>query len=296
MDRPLYIGEVPGQTSTIDDGKWNNTRSFYVRSRNRDDRDVDIYTAIGFPVAYGDLHPRSPGLYARKFSAKQDSKNWNKWTVTVDYRRADISNTDNGVLDDNPILRRPDISYDTETIQVAARGEVDEDGKTIKPMTTSAGEPYDPHPEDQLEIMLINITYWGEPFFSLRQFYATQNSVNSNAFTFGDLAIQAREAKVRIRISKEQRHNSPDGTLVLYRQFDLLLAVNPLKWDLELLDFGTFYRDAGKVKRFIDDTGEELGLLDGNGGKLADGADEIYNFWESKKTTDFSFLALPAGP
>ena len=296
MDRPIYIGEIPGRSSNIDDGKWTTKRSFYVRSRDENDGDVDIITAINFPVQYGDLHPRSPGLYARKFNAKQDSKHWNKWVVEVEYRRADTADTSSGALDDNPILRQPDISYDTETIQVAARGEVDQEGVTIKPMANSAGEPYDPHPEDQLEIMLINITRWGDPFFSLQQFFAVQNSVNSNPFTFGDLVVEARKCKIRLRISKEQRHNAADGSLILYRQFDILLAINPLGWDLELLDFGTFYRDASNIKRFIDDTGEELGLLDGSGGKLATGTTEVYNFWKSKKTTNFGFLNLPAGP
>lgn len=291
-----YVGEKPGRSSSIDDGNVTVSRSFYVRAESENEDSPDILAVPGLPVAYGNVHPRFPGLYARKFTAKQDSKHWNKWLVTVDYRRSDTADTSSGTLDDNPILREPDISYDTETIQVAARGEVNDEGETVKAMANSAGEPYDPHPEDQMEIMLINITRWGDPFFSLREFYATQNSVNSNAFTFGDLQIPARSCKTRIRISKTNRHSSPDGAISLYRQFDILLAVNPLGWDLELLDFGTFYREDSKIIRFIDDTGEELGKLDGQGGKLAEGQEEAYNFWASKKETDFSFLALPAGP
>jgi len=285
-------------------------RTFIVIAESRTESDFDILNSTGFPVRYGDLHPRNAGVFALDFSVSQDSKHWNKWTVEVGYKRPEESQDAENNPDDNPLLRQPDISYDTESVTVAAVGERDSNGNVTKGIVTSAGEPYDPHPEEEIEILLINITSWELPWFSVRDFLALQNGVNDAAFTFGDATFGEGQAKVRIRFGKTEQYtlkdpdnpNSAPGTVVRYRQRDILLAVNPLGWDLSLLDFGTYYRAEGSIRRFIEDEqdAQEMGLLDGQGGRLADGnpigSNAVFNFWKNRKRVPFGFLNLPAGP
>lgn len=282
-------------------------RTFIVIAESRAESDFDILNATGFPVRYGDLHPRNAGVFALDFSVSQDSKHWNKWTVEVGYKRPEESQDAENNPDDNPLLRQPDISYDTESVTVAALGERDENGQMIKGIVTSAGEPYDPHPEEEIEILLINITSWVLPWFSVRDFFALQNGVNDAAFTFGDATFDEGQAKVRIRFGKTEQYTLKDpdnapGTVVRYRQRDILLAVNPLGWDLSLLDFGTYYRADGAIRRFIEDEedAQEMGLLDGQGGRLDDGnpigSNAVFNFWQNRNRVPFGFLNLPAGP
>ena len=300
-----------GRTSQLSTDDITSSRRFIIISTNRNESDFDIFAATGLPVSYGQRHPRNAGVFALDWSATQDSRHWYKWVLEIGYKRPEENQDADSNPDDNPLFRQPDISYDTESVTVAAAGERDSDGNVTRGIVTSAGEPYDPHPEEEIEILLINITRWVPPFFSVRDFLRLQNGVNDAAFTFGDATFQEGQCKVRIRIGKTEQYTLKDpmgtpGAVVRYRQHDLLLAVNPLGWDLRLLDFGTYYKDGGgKIKRFIDDgdDAQELGLLDGDGGKLpapadgeAVGSNAVFNFWKNRTRVPFTFLALPAGP
>ena len=269
-------------------------RAFIVKSTAKTEYAEDIAAVV--PVDYGDAHPRNAGYYAKEFDATQDSSCWWKWIAVVKYARKEGQEDPDGNPEDLPLLRDPEISIDTETISIAARGEVDSSGDLVKAIATSAGEPYDPSPEEELEILLVNITRWELPNFSMAQYYAYQNGVNDAAFMFGDQSIAEGHCKIRTRIGRRERHVANDGTETEFRQYDYTLAVSPLSWDIELLDFGTYYLDAGgNVKKFIDE-GKEFGLLDGAGGKLPDAADPEYNTWKNKRRVDFTALSLPTGP
>lgn len=293
-------GELKGKTGEVSNDGQRAVRRFVVVSTDRTEGFIDIVAVVLAVAAHGSAHPNASGIFASKYSATQDDSAWFKWTVVVDYEPPEFSQDDPATNpDDNPLLRQPAISYDTESIFIASRGEVNSSGEIIKGMVNSAGEAYDPVPtEDEVDLLLINITRWRTPFFSLSAYFDLQNGVNQNAFTFGDLSIPARHCKVRLRMSETRIHTSPNSSQVEYRQEDLLLVVHPLSWDLTALDFGTFYKDGGATKRFIEDGSDakEFGLLDGNGGKKADNATEVYNFWKSRKQIPFTFLNLPAGP
>ena len=292
------LGEIPGRTfgGTID--SRTAQRKFKVRAQLQSEDGPDIYGAAGVP-AYGDAHPKNPFMFATGFDAVQDSKTWWLWIVTVKYETPGREDAENNV-EDNPLLRLPQINYDTETIMVAALGEVDATtGDVTKAVVTSAGEPYDPPPEEELDILMISITRWETPVFSLSQYRQFQNAVNDAAFTFGDLTIAIGEAKLRIRIGPTENKIMPDESRLYYRQVDYVIAVNDLGWDLSALDWGTYYIDgSGNKVNFKDDPAEgtEFGLLDGSGGKLSTGAAEFFNTWKNKKRANFAVLALPSGP
>lgn len=292
----LY-GEDLGRKYSVDKDTREADRQFKVIAETRAEDADDILLVCG--VAYGDLHPRAPAIYAKKFSASQDSKVWWKWTVTVKYVKLESENEDpdNNPLE-NPLDRPPDISIDTESIMVAARGEVDATGATVKAILTSAGEPFDPVPEEEMEILLISITQWELPSFSMALYYSYQNAVNNAAFNFGDLSIAEGQAKLRIRVGKREYFVAPDdGTVIPFRQFDYVIAVSPLGWDLELLDWGSYYLVDGKQRRFMEDKDKrEMGLLDGSGGKLPLASAEHFLNFKNKKRVNFAALNLPTGP
>ena len=268
-------------------------RAFLVKAANQSEYAEDVAAVV--PVDYGDAHPRNAGFYAKEINAEQDPGCWWKWIVTVIYARKEGQEDPATNPEDNPLFRDPEITVDTETITIAARGEVDAGGVLTKAIATSAGEPYDPAPEEEIEILLINITRWELPNFSMAQYFDYQNTVNDASFIFGDYTIEEGHCKIRTRIGKRETHVANDGTETEFRVYEYSLAVSPLSWDIELLDFGTYYKDGSEVKKFLDE-GKEFGLLDGAGGKLADGADPEYNKWQNKRRVDFGPLALPSGP
>lgn len=292
------IGEQRTRDVDVGADKTTHKRSFKVRATDRTESDRDIVSAVG--IGYGVQFPGNPFLYARSFKAKQDTKTWWLWIVTVTYEPYEGESTtgEGGVLEnpeDDPVLRPPQISYYTESVQVAARGEVDADGLVTKAIVTSAGEPYDPHPEEELEILYINIRLWRGPTFSVDQYVKASNSVNDAAFTFGDVTFE--EGRVKIKSSVGPIENiflSQRQTQIFYRELNFELAVHPFSWDLSLLDFGTYYLDDGEVKRFAD-KGMEMGLLDGFGGELGTQAPK-FNTWKNRKRFDFGLFNLPKGP
>lgn len=295
-----YKGENMARRSSISKDNMTATREFTVISTSQTEYGPSIVAVV--PVSYKSGHPAYAGLFAMFFDPKQDRKCWWKWTVTVKYVRLESSQNQDPTENpfESPLDREPETSVDTQTIMVAARGETDSGGNLIKAIATSAGEPYDPPPEEELEIQLIFITRWELPSFSMTTYYQYQNAVNLTSFTFGDLTINEGYAKIRIRIGKKEYWVSPDdGTTIPYRQYDYILAVSPLSWDIELLDWGSYYiNGSGQIVRFLDDSdgAREFGLLDGSGGKLALGDPGVYNKWKNKVRVEFSTLSLPTGP
>lgn len=288
------IARLKGRTYDVTPDSRTAVRAFVVRSASITEAEPLIISAVG--IAYGTPHPNNANIFAREFSAQQDEKVWWKWVVTITYNRPDLEEDSGGDINENPLDREPDISYNTESITVAARGEVDSSGTITKALVNSAKEPYDPPPEEELEILVINIVRWEAPNFSLDQYYDYQNAVNDNSFTFGDKTIDQGEAKIRIRIGPTETYTDPDDNLIQYRQYEYTLAVSPIGWDIEILDWGTFYLSGGNAISFRDTDNQEFGLLDGSGGKLGSGASPVYNKWENKRRVSFAALNLPAGP
>ena len=76
-------------------------------------------------------------------------------------------------------------------------------------------------------------------------------------------------------MSVSPKSKSRNGTD--YLEISFAIKTKPT-WDLELLDYGSYYLDEnGDKKEFKTDDGHETqGKLDGSGGKLADGAADVF--------------------
>lgn len=284
------VGELRSKRYRLTPSADQAERAFIVRSDNKSDEGTAAIAACG--VSRKDAHPTNSSLLAIEFSAEQDGDAWWKWTVTVRYSKPESDE------ELNPLNRDPQISYSTESVTVAAVADVDTStGDPDGAITSSAGEPYDPPPETEIEIQIISITRNEAAAFSVDTFYDYQGAVNSNSFTFGDLTIPVALCKLRSTIGPAQSWVDPDTFVTTnYREVNYTLAINPLGWDITILDAGTYWNDSGDIKKFLDEFSEPyIGLLDGSGGKLTSGS-AVFRTFNSKKRLSFVPLSLPSGP
>ena len=290
------IGEKKGRQYN----DQNRTMTFIVRAEQRSEDAEDILAAV--PVVPGMWHPKSFGYYADTPDVTQDSVAWWKWIVVWNFKRV-VGNEDPETNpDSNPLLFEPEISIDFQTIEVDAKGELLDDG-TYRPIANSAGEPYDPHPREELEIMMISIARNEAPAFSLKKLRQFQNGVNATDWDFGDETIESGKAKIRIRVSpKRSKVLELDQQVIQYRRYEYMIAVNPLGWDIELLDWGPSYisgidEGGNPVSKLFSKTDDkEMGLLDGSGGKLPSDGVAQFLTWQNKERVAFGDLNLPQGP
>lgn len=272
------------------------TRKFQVRSDDQTDDGPDLMdgSVAGLPE-YGDAHPKNANLFATRLEAAQDSEAWWLWVITIKYEQPQF----NGEEQTPPLSRTARISYETEILMIAAVADRNTTTGAVEDVVgSSAGEPFDPAPEEELEILIINVQRWEAPGFSVATFYDYNGAVNSAAFTWGDQTIGVAEAKLRMRIGPEETYINPaDNTTEAYREYNYQIAVSPLGWDLVVLDRGTYYKDGSNIKKFLDDFSEPyVGLLDGSGGALASGGTPVFRTFNTRKRRAFASLSLPAGP
>ena len=158
------IGEQPGRRLELSNGELGAERKFKVRSDTPTESEYKVIAAAD--IVYGSTHPADEfaNLLAIDFSAEQDDRESFFWIVTVVY-----STPEGGVATEqlNPLLRPAEISYDTETTLYFAPGTVDQATGTLTGVySNSAGEPYNPPPEEEIQIFIANIKRYEMEVFS----------------------------------------------------------------------------------------------------------------------------------
>ena len=301
----VSIGEKRGREYQLQPGSTSAKRGFKVRI---DQRNENIYSILGAAgVDYGAGHPDDSTLYALDFSAKQFRDSWQHWDVDIRYQNPDELGTDFQL---NPLLRAAEIDYDTETDFYVAPGTVNQStGELEDVFMTSAGEPYDPQPEQEVQILVVNISRNEPASFSVDLFARYNDSTNSAAWTIGDYTAQRGQAKLRARIGRAEIWKNPaTGAVTVFRPVDYQIKIHPLGvWDIVLADAGSYYKEppagggAGPDLQVPFVTTDMppvpyIGYLDGSGGKLGDGANPVFNQYENKRRLPFSALFLPPGP
>lgn len=290
------IGEKPGKELGLSSGEADATRYFKVQSDDRDESEYAVISAAG--VVYGSAHPdpQFAGLLALDFFAKQDAKDWSWWIVTVEYRTPE-----GGVATEelNPLLRPADISYDTETTIFVAPGTVDNTtGLLTGVYANSAGEAIKPPPEEELDVLVIDIQRFEPEVFSVNLYRRYNRSLNSDTFIIGDEVAGPGQAKLRIRIGPT-REWSAAGLVTRYRAVQYQIKLHPITWDLVQADAGSYYIDesTGETVAFQTKKGNVpfIGFLGGDGHPLANGEDPVFLTFERPRLP-FSVLNLPPGP
>ena len=294
------VGEKSGQELGISDGDIDARRFFQIRADDRTESKYDIIAAAN--VVYGSAHPdpEFANLVAIDFRAKQDDREWFKWIVEIDYR-----SPEGGVATEqlNPLLRPAQISYATEETVYYEPGTVDQTTGALQGVyANSAGELYNPPPEDELTIMVINIQRFEMEVFSVATLYDYNGAQNEDTFIIGDLVAEPGFARLRVGVGHVLEWSSV-GIVTRYRPVSYQIKIHPLSWDTFLADAGSYFIPesgpfAGKRQNFITDKEPRekyIGFLDGSGNELPDGADPVFNRFE-KKRRPWSILSLPPGP
>lgn len=158
-------------------------------------------------------------------------------------------------------------------------------------VTTSAGEPFDPPAEEEIFLPVLTIARNEiNANFALWNDYT--NSVNSVAF----LGAEPRTVRLAVEARKQYKKN------LRYYRVQYVCEFDDLTWDLQLLDIGTWYLEAGDAgainrKYFLtedDPPQPRLGLLNGFGAPLDDGADPVFRRFKRRKERDLNALQLQA--
>ena len=220
------------------------------------------------------------------------------WEMEVEYSSKQKEDKQEGE-EENPLDKPPEIDIDFETYQTVAEGALfdedtqDDDGAAVdsqfawtKALTTSAGEPFDPQPEVDQVRPVLNITY-NEANLNIRALMFYANRVNSVAW----LGCPPRTWKMggpRIHRVQEAEHR--------YWTISLTFTFNKQTWDLQILNQGTYFLDAGSDKAsFTDANGERIvGLLAGDGTELAEGADPTFERYRVYREGDFNEIFTEA--
>lgn len=167
-----------GGASDVSGGR-SYVRRFRVLSNTALDGPNTIKGALG--VRYGDRYLSVNALESDKYSyvnsidAQQEDGDALGWIVTVSYGPFDAI-TAGGGPDNNPLLQPIDVDWDYRSQEIVA--EYDDDGK---PITNTAGDPFDPpividDPRPLLRVVRNEATY------NTSLVYQYRNAVNSDPF------------------------------------------------------------------------------------------------------------------
>lgn len=166
----------------------------------------------------------------------------------------------------------------------------------FKPLRSSAGEVFVPPPMMDDAMLILTITRNEDLNSPVLQTSALfQNAVNLDGF-FG---LNPGQVKCQCITCQRQTKQLPDGTTYAYLRVTYLFHVKAT-WDIQLLDKGSYYLFQSSImapvtkQKFITDDGQPRdGLLDGNGGKLADGAAPVFLTVRPYSWLAFATLNLP---
>lgn len=158
-------------------------------------------------------------------------------------------------------------------------------------VTTSAGEPFDPPAEEEIFLPVLTVARNEiQPNFALWNDYS--NSVNSVGF----LGAPPRTVRLAIEARKQR------GKGINYYRVSYVCEFDDLTWDLQLLDIGSWYLEAGaggviERKYFLtedDPPQPRLGLLNGLGIPLEEGGEPVFRRFKRRKERDLNALQLQA--
>lgn len=217
------------------------------------------------------------------------------WEMEVEYSSEQKEKEEE---EENPLDKPPEIDIDFETYQTVAEGALlnsnveDDDAAAVdsqfawtQALTNSANEPFDPQPEVDQVRPVLNVTY-NEAFLNIRALMFYANRVNSVAW----LGCPPRTWKMggpRIHRVEEAEHR--------YWTISLSFTFNKQTWDLQLLNQGTYYLDAGGDKQpFLAGDDRIIGLLDAAGAELAANANPTFERYRVYREGDFNEIFTDA--
>jgi hypothetical protein len=319
--------ELPGSPrASFAVGKHTIDRKFLVQTDDVATGPIEVCLAPGLPVQfqrYSFGEEWHPTCRARSHDPERLGTS-KYWVVTVHYEtperkeRAgrdggntgagnDPNSGDGGGTGDekdgqfeNLELEIPQLQCHYEVEKIPVEGIYNSKTQNYEPLRASTGEIYNPPAMMDASSLVITITR-NEPLTANPQVVASlyMDAVNSdNYFGFkpGYLKMQS------ITFSREVKQVLNGLIQIPYLRVTYIMRSRALGWDLKLLDKGTWFylqnsQDLTKPKikqAFLTDDGSRRdGLLDGNGGKLPDNGNWVWNTFQVYRRLPFNALNLP---
>lgn len=274
------------------------TRLWRVRSDS-----VVLHPALAIPqvpAIEGAAFPYDTLAICKQLTADYEDINASREVILVTATYETGGGGDEQVEDENPINDRPDIRWDERTVRLPVR--VDIDGK---PIQNSAGQPFDPLPEEDFRIVVYEYSH-NVISMSPTRTNDYRGAINSDNLVIGGLPVEPFQA----RMARIQHQNAERNGVRYWRESIVVEIVDDHR--LTLVDEGIMKKSgvAGgpgdphyigggefKVIPMLDDFGNpifEPTLLDGNGEPLGGGNPVLLRFdTAAKPLKAFGPLGLP---
>lgn len=221
-------------------------------------KEVDSATTVsGLPTLF-DAHPTFPYCRVRSISGQRRG-NSSYWEVTVNYTSPDKPTEDEE--NDDPELDLATLNISYEDREEPVTGTLNTSRVYQAGIRNSAGEVFEPTPTRIVSNLILTITQnYGTDYAFLDTALSYMDCINSDTF----LGLAAKTCRIVSVSPKVANRND-----VSYLEVIFVIKVKPT-WDLQLLDYGSYYLDSGNKVAFKTQDGEaRTGLLNGSGGESA---------------------------
>lgn len=236
-------------------------------------------------------------LLCRSLSIKQDKAAPVKYNVTASYSSAPLSQSEKAEqVSANPLNRPSTHKWKTNKYNKAVHKDID--GKAVM---NSAGEYFDPPPENELFRWTCTVTTNVEfiPAYILE--FAEGGPINTDSFTIQGIGVSERCARVVDMDIGEQQTVTVGENEVNYFAFSYSLEFRRENWKLRLIDQGTreVSTDDNRYRVPIKDDGtppkdvKKPWPLNGLGFKLADPTPDNAVELEFSTIQEAAFGGLP---
>ena len=258
-----------GNTSTT------AVRTFIVLSDDPADTPDIVLATAGLPARH-ELYPGVPTARMIGIEASQDSNAWPVWTVKCDYSSFDTSQSGGGGGEpENPTQRTPVAEMGFRLFQAPVTERLrDAQGNLTSidvGIRNSADEPFDPVVTADAHRPVFRVTS-NVANANLATYASYIDGVNDAPYTWGPYTFQTRTLKIQdCTVSRQMTENG-----VSYRQIAWQVEWKEERWDIQIVDRGTYYYDydlpaeddsPAKVS-FVSKTGHKYnGLLRGKAGQ-----------------------------
>lgn len=268
--------------------------------------DVYLHPAIAVdvaPVIEGDLFPYDTLAGCKTITADYEDVDASRKVVLVTANYSTGSGGEEQVEDENPLNDRPEVRWGSRTVRLPVQFTNDNPQEAI---TNSAGEKFDPVPEEDFRIVVYEYTH-NVATYSEANASGYRGAINSDNFTLAGLGLEPYQA----RIQSINAQNAERNGVRYWRESVTVEIVDD--WRLTMVDEGLRKKSAaaggpgedvylgggnfGKVEPILDAFGNpvfEKVLLDGNGGVLQGGNPVLLRFnTAAKPLKTFGTLGLP---
>lgn len=295
-----------GNMSFGKDSGASFTRTFLVTTNSVSDGPITVSYAAGVPADFSTWRYGTEE-HEWAYLKKKDAKRYDHspalgeyyWWVTCQYETSDEEEND------DPLSDPPKISYDWEETEELLKGDYTPYTSALEgkqgphdAVRNSAGEIFSEQPTRPVTHQIIRVTRNEHIATDLKGlFSAYENTVNKEIWKgYGGRSLRLRiKADVEYRDKGENPKRKEPYLKVTYE-----FVHRRDKWDLQLLDHGSYYLDLPNSTDklpFLTENGEPfLGLLDGNIGKQSPDGNPNMITLQRYDEQDWSALDVPVSP